>query len=469
MNIVFLNPPNTERVQRRYMCSYNAPTMLLPPQELIALAGILREQQPACTAILIDAIAEELNTYTTIQKLIAINPQVIVAIQGFECFDEDMNVLQQIKAKLSASTMVLFGHYATLFPTEILEKTTVDVMLLGEPDNVFGAFMEAFIANSDISEVMGVAFKKEGKVIVNRGDGRIPHPEQLPMPAYELLQADKYFEPLLSAPFGLIQSARGCPYSCNFCVRSFGKRLTYRTTEQIIEEILFLKKTFGIKSLRFIDDTFTVHTRRVVEICQKMVELNMDIDWTCLSRIDTLREEMLPWMKKAGCKRIYFGVESGSTKVLRYFNKEIDMEQALSVLSKCSAYGIETVGFFIIGAPVEEETDFKESVDFAINAKFDYITVNEFTPYPGTVIFDALSSQVDFSLFPYKNEWKDASIHERNKQREKEFYRLFYFRRKYVLQNIIKAISQPREYINNVLKLANYIFVKRKQQRSDYI
>jgi anaerobic magnesium-protoporphyrin IX monomethyl ester cyclase len=210
-----------------------------------------------------------------------------------------------------------------------------------------------------------------------------------------------------------------------------------------------------------------VHTKRVIEICQKMIDLKLDIEWTCLSRVDTLREEMIPLMKKAGCKRIYFGAESGSPTVLTYLNKEINLKDAISSMRLCKASGIETLGFFIIGSPAEDEIEFQKSVNFAIEADFDFITVSELIPYPGTELFENVKEKINFSLLPYKNEWKDPTIKERNKQREKEFYKRFYYRRKYLTQSAIRAIKHPLEYFENFKKLSFYLVSQKQKKRAD--
>lgn len=467
MKVVLLNPPNKNRIQRRYMCSYNAPNMLLPPQELIALGGILRGDERFTTQ-LVDAIAEGLSSDDLREKLKAYNPDVIVSIQGFECFEEDMEELALLKKAFPQTLQVLFGHYATLFPEEILKKTSVDVVIMGEPDLIFGQLMESLMESGDYSSVAGIAYKDDTGVVMRNSDTRINHPEELPMPAYELLKADKYFEPFMKAPFGLIQSARGCPYTCNYCVRSFGKKLTYRTPDQIVEEILFLQEKFGIRSLRFIDDTFTANPKRVIEVCKRIIDLGIQIEWNCLSRLDTIKGEMIPWMKKAGCKRIYFGVESGSPKVLKYLNKNLDLDVAAKVVKECGEAGIETLGFFMVGAPPEDEEAFRESVDFAVKADFDYVTVSELVLYPGTELFDQLKDEVEFSLFPYKNEWYGAERREIVRKREKEFYRRFYFRGGYVGKTFRKFISHPTEYIGNVFKLSSYLIKPAKEKRADY-
>ncbi len=469
MTTALLNLPNRETIQRRYMCSYNAPNMLFPPQELMALGGIVKSWKTG-TAHLIDAIAENISIEQSIQRLKKINPDLIVTLSGFECFEEDMNAFAEIKKALPHSKTILFGHYASLFAKEILNHFDFDFIILDEPDLKFSSLYDALEGKIHLSEVQGVAYKDSTGIKIQTGEDRIRHPEELPMPAYELLQADKYFEPFLSGPFGLIQSARGCPYSCNYCVKSFGQKLTYRTSDQIISEIIFLKEKFGIRSLRFIDDTFTVSPRRVMEVCQKMIDHQLNIEWTCLSRTDTLREEMLPLMKRAGCKRIYFGVESGSPKVLKYLDKEMDVQQSLQNLKSCKQHGIETLGFFLVGAPVETDEDFEMSVNYAIDADLDYVVVSAIIPYPGTPFFETLKEEIDFSILPYKNEWRDQSLTLRAKEREKEFYRRYYFRQRYMKNSLGRISRHPVDFIKNSAKLASFMLKGRAmQKRNDYM
>lgn len=469
MKVVLLNPPHAQKIQRRYMCSYYAQGVLLPPQELIALGGIMREFDE-CETQLIDAIAEDLTTDDLLARLLKEKPELIVAIQGFECFEDDINELNRIKEALPNTKLALFGHYSTLFYDEILRKTKVDIVLKGEPDLIFRQLVACLLERGNLATVSGIAFKTQsGDIAEQQGELRIAHPDELPMPAYELLKTDKYFEPFLKPPLGLIQSARGCPYGCNYCVRSFGKKLTYRTPEQIVNEILYLKNTFGINSLRFIDDTFTAQPKRVIDLCERILALNLKLDWTCLSRLDTLKEEMIPIMKKAGCKRIYFGVESGSPRVLKFLNKELDLEESLHIVKKCREAGIETLGWFIVGAPNEDEAAFEESVQYAIKADFDYIAVSELILYPGTQLYDTLKDEVDFSLLPYKNEWKDKSKKAMNQQREKEFYRRYYYRRRYVMNALRQSLKHPREYFSNALKLTSYLLLPAQAKRADYL
>jgi radical SAM superfamily enzyme YgiQ (UPF0313 family) len=442
--------------------------MLLPPQELIALGGIVREFDE-CRVTLIDSIAENISTAQLHDRIVADLPDIIIAIQGFECFEDDIDELNKIKENFPDTTLIVFGHYSTVFHEDILKKTKVDIAIIGEPDLIFKRLLEAIISNESLANVGGIAYREQGEIKVSTGDTRIRNIDELPMPAYDLLIAEKYHEPFLKPPLGLIQSARGCPYSCNYCVRSFGKKLTYRTPEQIIEEIQYLQQKFGINSLRFIDDTFTVHPARVIDICQKMIEAGIHIDWTCLSRLDTLKEEMIPWMKKAGCKRIYFGVESASPKVLNFLNKNLDLKKSESIVRLCRANGIETLGWFIVGAPNEDEEAFQESVNYAIRADFDFISVSELTIYPGTELFEKMKDEINFSLLPYVNTWKDEERSKINHQREKEFYRRFYYRRAFMTRTFMSFVKNPLEYVQTGLKLSRYMVATTQSKRADFL
>ncbi len=438
------------------MCSYHAPNMLFPPQELMALAGIVKEWKKGKVDLL-DAMAEQLNLEQTLERIGEIKPDIIVTITGFSCFEDDMETFDAIHRQFPEAVTVVFGHYATQFFREILQRYSFHYVIMGEPDMIFSKLYDAITGTVPVKEVEGIAYKPNGELIIQEGEPRIAHPEELPMPAYDLLKPDCYFEPFMEAPFGLIQSARGCPYSCNYCVKSFGRRLTYRTPQQIIDEIIFLKKHHGIRSLRFIDDTFTVSTKRVIEVCQLMIENELNISWTCLSRVDSLKPEMLPWMQKAGCKRIYFGIESGSPKVLAYLDKEGNPAEALASLKACKKYDIETLGFFLVGAPVETDEDHEMSVRFAREAELDYVVVSELMAYPGTPLFDQVKAELDFSVLPYRNRWRDPERRKSNMQREKDFYKRFYLRPAYAVRSAKRVLKHPVSFAANSMRMLRFL------------
>lgn len=469
LRTLLLNLPYPTRIIRRYMCSYNAPNFLFPPLELISLGAILKDWEQDEVA-LYDAIAKGADLQETNKYIAQYQPDVIIAITGFEVFDNDMEMVKGIKAANPTAKFMLFGHYATQFTKEILEQVPVDIVIQGEPDLIFAELYKHLKAGESLSNVRGIGYRDDnGEIVVQAGNLRLPDPSALPMPAYDMLDKDAYFEPFLPKPFGMIQSARGCPYQCTYCVKSFGTKLTTRTPEQIIDEIKELKRLFGIKSLRFIDDTFTAIPSRVISICKLMIEENVNLQWSCLSRADTLNEEMLIWMKKAGCQRVYIGVESGSQRILDYYKKKVNVEEALANIKLCKKVGVETMGFFIVGMPEETREDFDKTLKFALQSDLTFAVVFELVPYPGTPLYPLMKDKINFSLMPYKNEYKDPELRERFHQWEKEFYRKFYFRPKYVGQNLMRAIKRPTETIASAAKLARFIVMPQKSNRKDFI
>jgi len=445
------------------MCSYPSPESLFPQLELLYLGGIAREWKNAQVEY-VDAIAEEIGSEEVDNRIEHFLPDMIVTITGFECFEEDINEINRLKERFPNTTLIAFGHYPTHFADEILPKARMDYLMLGEPDLVYSDLYDALQGDKPLSDINGIAYRDENSEVVMQGrDSRIPDPNVLPMPAYDLMPYDKYFEPMLARPYAMMQTARGCPYQCTFCVKSFGTKLTTMTPERILEEIRFLKEHHHIKSLRFIDDTFTINKKRIIKLCKMMVDHNVDIEWTCLSRTDNLQDDLLYWMSKAGCKRIYFGLESGSQRILDAYKKGIKVEEAIENLKMCKKHGIETVGFFMSGYPEETEEDFEKSIDFAIRADLTYASFNPITPYPGTALFEELRDHVAFSILPYKNEFKNArEINQTFARRKKEFYRRFYLRPSYMLPMSAKLVTNFRETFSNGVSLLSYLWFNGK-------
>lgn len=468
--ILFLNLPHNTRVQRRYMCSYNTPKMLFPPIEMLYLAAIAREWHHIKVSLL-DAVGEDYSNKNVIDHVKASNAKMIVSITGFEIFEEDINVLKELKQNFPNHIFVVFGHYPTHFARDTLKISQADYILSGEPDINFSNLLDYLSSKILKEEMKGVYYIDENNNLkIHEGEERIKKPNELPLPAHDLLNIDLYNEPFLPKPFGLIQSARGCPYACNFCVRSYGTRLALRSPESIIDEIKLLKQLHKIKSFRFIDDTFTATNKRVIRFCKLLIAEGIKIKWTCLSRADTLDEEMISWMKKAGCVRVYIGIESGSPKILKMITKNIDLEQGLINIKLLKKYDIETSAFYMVGYPEETEEDFKLSLDYARKANFDYVIPFKFIAYPGTVFYDQNKDKINFNLFPYNNSFKEESLNTIGEKRLTYFYRNYYFRIGYLAKAIKRLFVYPNETIVNLLKVIQFQFSKKQSaKRSDYI
>lgn len=453
---------------RRYMCSYNSPTFLFQPIELISLAAIARNEDIEVS--LLDAIAENLSSQEVHRKIQEINPTSIVCLTGFECIEEDISELKSLKLSFPNKQLIVFGHYASVFREEMMNLCAIDFIIHGEPDLIFKDLIQSIKNKKNYTEIEGISYRFEEKTVHNAIAGRVIYPNELPMPAFDLLKNNLYKEPFFPAPYGLIQSARGCPFQCNFCVKSYGTKLTTLTPENIILQLENYIQLFNIKAFRFIDDTFTAIPSRVIEFCKLLILKNLNLKWSCLVRPDTLDTEMLEWMKKAGCMRLYIGVESGSQQIIEALHKKFNVDEALKNCKKAKKLGFDLMGFFMVGHPIEKTEDVKKSIQFAIKGGFSFIVVSTLKPYPGTVLFDQYKNELDFSLVPYKNEFFQNEMNLNAINHQQYFMRKYYFHPIIWLRIYKLALKNAGNFIQNLFSFLSYLNNKNKNaSRKDYI
>ncbi len=426
MKTLFLNLPHKDRIVRRYICSYNSPAHLFPPYELLQLASCVRAWTGAEVSF-IDAIAQGKNETGLSVYIRRTKPDVVISMAGLESIAADLSCIDRLKSDNPQASFVVFGHYPTIFSAEILEKSRLDVILRGEPEEGLSAYLSARKNKQDITVIPAIALRgANGNIIVNEPK-RITDLDNMPFCDYSLVRAKDYSEMLLGGPLGVIQSARGCPFLCNYCVTSYGRRLISKSAERVIQELRHLVAQ-GLRVVRFIDDTFTVDKKRVEKICEGISREKLKLRWSCLSRVDTLDKQMLSVMKRAGCVRVYVGVESYSQPVLDYLGKGYDSGRINEALELVRGAGLESVGFVIIGTPVEGAADFSQTLEGLLRSPLDLVIATKFTPYPGTPMFEKLKNKVKFNLIPY-----ECRLIERAKDLqaiglERRLYRRFYFR-----------------------------------------
>ena len=454
LKVVFLNLPYESSISRRYSCTYYSPMFLHPPHDLLQLATCVREWNGSEIAFL-DAIREQCDLPGVNAFLARQNPDVVVALAGIESVGADIESMNRIKAAFPHVTAVLFGYYPTVFSDAILRQSAVDLILRGEPEEALSAYLSARAEGRPCDAIPGLAGRRlDGSVFVNP-ETRIQDLDRLPFPDHTLVDVRKYEEGMLRGSCGTILSARGCPFRCLCCTTTYGYRMVVKRPETVVAEIQSLVRA-GARVIRFLDDTFTFNRARVIEICRRMLQEGVSVKWACLSRVDTVDAEMLDWMKRAGCVRILVGVESYSNTVLEYLNKTNNPEETNAQLRLIRNAGIEMVGFFIVGSPVETEADFQETVRGALASPMDWLGANILTPYAGTPFFEQFRDDIVFSLFPYECRFKDESIDRIATDRKRRLYYRFYFRPKIMWLQLRRFLRFPYRSIYILLMLPLY-------------
>lgn len=299
-------------------------------------------------------------------------------------------IAKQLKRKFPDKKVLAGGAHASFMAGEVLESGFVDIVVRGEGEY---SLLE-IIQGRALSEITGISYLKpdnEGFSIINNVErNRIQDINELPFPDYHLLKMDKY-EPILGSyrklPAANIITTRGCPGICNFCCKTFGKRVSYKSPETIIKEIKLLITDYKVNHINIYDDTFTLNKKRVIDFCDLLIKENLKIEWTCFARIDTMDYEILTKMKKAGCYQVMYGVENFNQDILDSLAKGIKVEKIEEVLILTRKVGIISRVSVMVGHTKDTWETYRNNIKALKRLKPDILVSSIFTPIPGSQLY----------------------------------------------------------------------------------
>jgi radical SAM superfamily enzyme YgiQ (UPF0313 family) len=278
----------------------------------------------------------------------------------------------------------------------------------------------------------------------------------LPFPAWDLLKGfPKIYRPpfhsYLQLPVANIITTRGCPYACSFCDRSvFGRKVYSHSVEYIIGMIKYLVKDFGIKEISIKDDMFILFPDRVIKFCRQLHKENIGVTWSCNARVNSVNDELLREIKKAGCWMISYGIESGSSKMLNKMRKGITKKQIMTALELTRKHGIVSKGFFMLGVPGETKETLDETLNYIKKLPVDEINVNFFTPFPGSEFFKEVIKESFVPDFSRMNMLEPAYIPKGLQQEDlleynKRIIYSFYLRFSKIIEYLIRSLKSLDE------------------------
>jgi radical SAM superfamily enzyme YgiQ (UPF0313 family) len=261
--------------------------------------------------------------------------------------------------------------------------------------------------------------------------------DELPVPA-------KYFE------YQHLSLTRGCPGKCRFCgsPKFWGPKVRFHSVDYFIDELERLYKK-GINFFYFSDDTFSVDKKRVIEICKKILEKGINIKWVAISRVNYMSEDILCWMRKAGCIQISYGVESGSKKIRNLLNKKIsndDIEKAFAMTIK---YGILPRAYFIYGCPGETRRTIQETIDLIKKIKPLVIHFFVLSLFPGTRLYEDYKKKMKLTDDIWLNKIEDIKYFETDPKLSREDVLLFGKTLRTRYYELIPEIVDPIELVDN--------------------
>ncbi|MEC7987730.1 MAG: radical SAM protein, partial [Myxococcota bacterium] len=256
--------------------------------------------------------------------------------------------------------IIVGGPHPTAVKEKIFEDLpAIDAAVVGEGEEVVLELMRYLSRKGDVPK---------GVLIPDHPFLPAPAPDidQLPLPARHLLPNHKYRYLFSTHPrIGTMITSRGCPFRCSFCDKSVsGSRWRARSAKDVVDELEHMQTHFGIGFVNFYDDNFTLHRARVEAICEEILRRGLRMDWKCEGRVDGVDVELLMLMKKAGCRVVAYGVESGNPQSLALLRKDVSIEKSREAFAMTKKAGLRSLAYMILGVPGETPSDVRNSIAF---------------------------------------------------------------------------------------------------------
>jgi anaerobic magnesium-protoporphyrin IX monomethyl ester cyclase len=330
-----------------------------------------------------------------IEKL---QPEIVGIACGSVTYQKTVDTAKAVKEVLPTCKVIVGGPHPSYMPDSMMQHPEIDFAVLGEGERVTTELVNLISNGKDqpknLAKIAGIGYR-EKKQTLKTAPSFINDLDQVPFPARHLLPMslyDRRIEFLNAEPVDTMNVIRGCPFNCTYCdiKRLWGRTCRAFSSKRVVDEISHLVTKYATKGIYFVGDNFTINTSRTEETCRQIREQKLDIEWICDTRVDLVSRKLLKEMKSAGCRTIWFGVESGSPRILEKVNRGITVEQAQHAFKICREEGINTACSFMLGTPGETVTDMKATFNLAKKLNADWCQFNIFIAYPGSPLYDEI-------------------------------------------------------------------------------
>jgi radical SAM superfamily enzyme YgiQ (UPF0313 family) len=449
--IFFATPPVS--MEERYGSLAGAGSCLPSLGILFLAAATGHNGFPSALA---DAAALGLSSDELLKRVASERPDVLGISATTFSIQHAAAFASRVRSVFPRILVVIGGPHVSAAPRETMERfPQFDVAVVGEGEETIVELLKALDGAIPLDGISGIVYRDSDRVIPTGRRPFIGDLDQLPYPAWDLLEGFPGRYPpatfkVKKLPAASLVTSRGCPNRCIFCDRSvFGSNCHAFSAEYVLGMIRHLAEKYGVREFSFEDDTFITFKKRLADICQGIIDLGLDISWTCLGRVNSIDPENLALMKRAGCWQISFGIESGSQDILTTIHKNVTLEQIRKALFLCRGAGILSKGFFIVGHPGETRETLKQSLDFALQLPLDDISVTMLTPFPGTEIYERAA---EFGTFD--SDWSRMNLlntvfiphgltQEELERSQSEMLKRFYLRPRIIIGYLRRLASNP--------------------------
>jgi len=476
MNILFLNPPFKGRFSR----TSRSPAVtkggtLYYPIWLAYAAGVAEEAgHKVC---LIDAPADGLDMEVIFDMLGDSPPDLVIVDTSTPSIFNDAQTAGEIKNRFPEAYTVLVGTHPSALPGETLQlNDSVDAVIVAEYEYAVRDLAHALEHAHPLENVDGLVFRQNGNIIRNKEREKIRNLDELPFVSSvykKHLNIRNYFFAAANYPMIMIFTGRGCPHKCFFCVYPqvfHGRFYRVRSAENVVDEFEYILNNFPeVKEIGIEDDCFSANPKRVLKICDLIIERSIRIKWYCNIRGD-VDFKLLKRMREAGCRLVTVGFESGSQVVLDGMNKGERVDQYYRFAQDAHRAGILVHGCIMVGNPEDNRETLKKSYEFAKKIDCDSMQFYPLYVYPGTDAFKwSIDNQYlktqDYSQWVTESGLHNCVLNTPELSAEDMVYlcdyylKKYHLRPRYILGKMLQAVKHPSEGFRSI-KSAKVFFSK---------
>ncbi len=459
MKVTLVNPPYPPN-------AHSHPPFI--PLGLAYLGAVAEKAGHEVTVI--DCQGERLNYDSFKQRITGVPSDVIGVTSTTLLYNSAKTILETAKEVHPNAVSMIGGSHVSFWDENALnESKSIDVIVRREGETTFLELLQRIQDKKNFTGVLGTTYRGgDGKIQRNEDRPFLHDLDSLPSPAYHLLPLDSYRR--MGKTIFPIVTSRGCVQWCDFCstVRMFGRGYRMRSPKKVVDDMETLHNKYGESQFTFYDDAFTVNRKHTIEMCADIKARKLDVEWDCETRVDAVDKELLEKMHDAGCITVWFGVESGSEKMLEKMHKKINRDQVKNAFKMSQKAGMMTIASAVIGFPGETEETAWETINFINSLNPDDIGCYIATPYPGTPMYEEVVKNgwlrvTDFNKYDTATptfETPDLTM-ERLREIKYKAHQKFYLRPSYVFKMMRKGGTYGRSGLKTSAAYAlRYMHIK---------
>lgn len=434
-----------------------------PPLGLMYLSSVLRLDRVETRFL--DGFTYSLEDFVRVIE--QWRPDVLAIQLHAKNWIRDRTSITRLRERFPHLTIVAGGAHARRMGARLLvECPALDVVIPGEGELLITELVRRAATREPLAGMRGIIARTADGPVDGGVLPGVRDLDTLPFPDYSLIDLADYIPTqnrFHLLPCSSVIDSRGCAFNCTFC--DSAKDFRWRSPENIVEELRWLREQYGVRDIMFFSNVFTVPRNNAQAICEAMIDAKLDMVWHANVRANVVDRDILRLMREAGCRTVYFGIESGSQSVLDDVGKGITLDQVREAVGHASGAGLEVLGFFMIGFPGETAEDVAETVRFAKTLDLDYANFTPLSFYHATDEFEGLEDGPSLVLGELTDERRnelDIMTGEDLNRLERRSLRSFFMRPEYVLHRITRTrdLCDVKKNVTGLSCLINSFLMK---------